>query len=150
MFNGKFLNSKERKEIFRLVEEQFGCSFTSDLVFCLNNKEKVFVVNRDIDGLPLDNLRVDKLGMYVGTIQADGFRLSIEGSELIGPQATKNILDLSFEQMREWLKGKDIEGPEGNSFILLRHNSYWLGCGKLKEGRILNYIPKNRRILADD
>jgi len=151
MFNGNFLNSKERKEIASQLEEQFGCSFESDLFMLKNNKEKIFIVTRALDGVDLTHLRIDTMGSYVLAVQKDGLRPTIEGSELLGPKAIKNIVDIDDGEMREWLKGKDLpSSKEGNALVLIRHDTTWLGAGKLREGIILNFVPKNRRILASD
>jgi NOL1/NOP2/fmu family ribosome biogenesis protein len=148
MFNGKFLNAKERKEIARVLKEQFGAEFKAEDVLLKTNKDKLYVVNEDISEIDFENLRVDKIGLYLGGLQADGFRLSIEGSEIIGPLASRNVIEVSYDDMLEWMRGKDLaySGDEENALVIIKHKEYWLGCGKLRDGRILNFVPKTRRI----
>ena len=45
------------------------------------------------------------------------------------------------------LAGEDLE-IKGNysGFIIIKHNNDFLGTGKYKEGRILNYVGKSRRV----
>ena len=70
--------------------------------------------------------------------------MSIEGSQLIGKYATKNIIEISDEELRYWFNGeplvRDISG-----FFLIRYKTDFIGCGYSKEGKIINYVPKERR-----
>lgn len=147
----KILNSKETKQIVKLLENEFG--FAGELkqyAVLQNRKDKLYLVNRDIASIPLDALRIDSIGMYFAEVMDHGIRLSIEGSQLIGRDCTKNVVEIAPGVMRTWLKGEDIEAEGFSGFVLLRCGDDFLGCGRAKEGKILNYIPKARRILADD
>ena len=77
-------------------------------------------------------------------------RLSIEGSQLVGPKATKNIAEITEQQAKQWLKGEDLEIKDNHysGFIIIKHDNYFLGAGKYKENKILNYVGKSRRINA--
>ena len=92
-------------------------------------------------------MRINSIGMYFCEIDKLGIRLSIEGSQIVGPLASKNIAEISEEQAKQWLKGEDLE-VEGNysGFVIIKHNDDFLGAGKYKDGRILNYVSKSRRI----
>jgi NOL1/NOP2/fmu family ribosome biogenesis protein len=84
--------------------------------------------------------------MYFCEIDNLGMRLSIEGSQIIGPKATKNILEINDEQTKQWFKGEDLE-MNGNfsGFLIIKYKDDFLGTGKYSNGKILNYIHKNRR-----
>lgn len=144
------LNSKERKKITALVESQWGADFKTDLVFLRNQKDKIFLTNRDFESLPLDELRLEKMGLYFGMIEKDQLRLSIDASQIIGPLATKNIVEISEPQAKSWLHGSDLNITfDCSHFIILKHNNDFLGTGKPKGDTVLNFIPKNRRILVE-
>ena len=145
----KILNKKEIKEILNLIEKQWGAKLKLDYVFLRNNKNRVFIVNKDISKIDLSKLRINSFGMYFCEIDKIGIRLSIEGSQLVGPKATKNITEINEKQTKQWLKGEDLE-IEGNysGFVILKHKNYFLGTGKFKENKILNYVGKSRRINA--
>ena len=146
----KILNSKEIKNIFELIEKQWGAKLKLDYAFLQNQKDRVFIVNRDISKINLEKLRINSIGMYFCEIDRIGIRLSIEGSQIVGPKAAKNIVEINEEQAKKWLKGEDleIEGKNLSGFIILKHNNYFLGTGRFKEGKILNYVGKERRISA--
>ena len=86
-------------------------------------------------------------GIYFGRIESDGIRLTIEGAFLVGSKATKNVLELDDERARRYLAGKSVEIEENvNGWVILRWRNYYLGSTKAKNGRLLNYIPKERRL----
>jgi NOL1/NOP2/fmu family ribosome biogenesis protein len=118
-----------------------------DYVFISNNREKVYITTRDIELIDLESLRIDSVGLYFGKYYTDGFRLSIEGSQLIADKCTKNVIDLTQEQKHEWLLGHDIKlkGHE-NSFVILKSKTDILGCAKVKHEFALNSIPSSRTL----
>ncbi len=153
--NLKILNAKEKKEFLKVLESQWGFSKKMEYAFLMSPKEKVYLIHRDLEKVDTSRLRVDTLGVYFAEFRNGEIRLSIEGSQIIGKDCSKNVVELSREQMRSWLKGKDLEEgiPEGEGyrgFVILKHENDFLGTGKLKEGKITNFVPKTRRIMADD
>jgi NOL1/NOP2/fmu family ribosome biogenesis protein len=139
------LNSKEKKHLFNLIKEQFGSEINFDIVF-VNTQNKIFVLS-DFKGISLEGLRVNSLGLYLGELRNNEFRLSIEGAQLIGMTATKNILVLSDGQAKRWMAGEDFEVDSSlKGFVLVKHEKEFLGCGKIINGKLLNYVPKERRV----
>ena len=146
----KFLNSKEIKEIMKLIEEQWGAELKLDYTFAKNNKNRVFLINKDISKIDFSKLRINSIGMYFCDLENE-IRLSIEGSQIIGPKATKNVVEVSEEQTKKWMKGGDLEIEDKgncNGFVIIKHENDFLGTGKFKENRILNYVSKSRRIFS--
>jgi len=86
--------------------------------------------------------------MYFCELRGNEIRLSIEGSQIVGPKATKNIVEIDNDQVKQWLKGEDLEIKENNysGFLIIKHNNYFLGTGKFKDNKILNYVSKSRRV----
>ena len=153
MQNLAILNKKETKKILEIIKEQWNCDVKelSNFVLMKNNKDKYYVINKEVFEFPLDNLRISKLGMYFGELHNGEFRLSIEGSQLAGRTAKKNVVELSDAEIGKWIRGEDVElsldsGVSG--FVLIKNNNDFYGCGKYKlaEKKLLNYYPKIRRI----
>lgn len=145
----KILNSKEIKEILKLIESQWGAKLKPDYAFLKNNKDRVFIINRDIEKIELEKLRINSIGMYFCEVDKLGIRLSIEGSQIVGPKAAKNIAEITEEQTKQWLKGEDLEVEDKENysgFVIIKHKNYFLGSGKYKDRRVLNYVNKSRRI----
>lgn len=147
MQNTKFLNRKEIKKILGLIKEQWGCEAKLDYVFLMNEKNKVYIVNRGIEKLKLENLRINSIGLYFGELNRGELRLTIEGSQIIGPKAKKNVLELNGDEVKEWMKGTDLDKDTGLAgFVIIKNNEDFLGTAKVKGRKILNYVPKIRRI----
>ncbi len=144
------LGSRDKRDLFALFEEQWAIEIPRELrdeVWIKNNDERIFLCTRAIAALPIDRMRAERAGIYLGAIQRHELRLSVEGSQLFGPLARKNIVDLTREEAFRWLKGEDIvRESDSKAFVLVRHKSDFLGCGKLSEGKLINYVPKERRL----
>lgn len=66
---------------------------------------------------------------------------------MIGPKATKNIIVLDEQQMKWYFSGADLDMDLGgeNRFVLLKFKDDFIGCAKYKEGKLLNFMPKEQR-----
>ena len=148
----EILNSRAKKPIIEQIRKQWNAEFKTDLVFLRSSKEKIYLINRDIERLDLSKLKVDSTGMYFCALIGTDIRLTIEGSEMIGKSATKNVLEIDAAQMRLWLKGQDLELDEAPSdlsgFVIIKCKTDLLGTGKIRGNEVLNFTPKNRRILS--
>lgn len=151
MQNLKILNNKEIKRIHGMLEKRFGLQKKIEYAFLINNKEKIYLINKEFAEIETEKLRINSIGMYFGEAKNGEIRLSIEGSQLIGNDCTMNILELNEKDARDWLKGVDIDKEvEDKGYVLIKHNKDFLGCGKGVIGKILNFVPKNRRIRCRD
>ncbi|MBI2649850.1 hypothetical protein HYX04_00890, partial [Candidatus Woesearchaeota archaeon] len=144
----KILNNKEIKEIYKLIEKQWGAKLKLDYGFLKNNKNRIFVVNKDISKIDFSKLRLNSVGMYFCEIDSKGIRLSIEGSQIVGQKAAKNVVELDEEETKRWFKGEDLEKEckDCSGFVILKHKNDFLGNGKYANSKILNYVGKTRRI----
>lgn len=146
----KILNSREIKLVKEAVKNQFGCEIVEDLVFLKNQKDRVFITNKDIAKLDLDRLKINSIGLYFGEYKHEKLRLSIEGAQFVGKSAKKNIVILKEEDAARWMKGNDISLQKKSltlgGFVILKHGDDILGCGKYNGEKILNYVPKERRV----
>mgnify|MGYP001572519786 CR=1 FL=1 len=161
----KILNSKEVRNILGIVKQQWGCDFSFDGGFLEGKDGDIFLISRDIEKLDLERLHIDSLGLYFGQLRnpnrakhdwaqsqqgdlGNELRLSIEGSQLVGKTAAKNVVELNDGEFKLWLRGEDVEKAliDCSGYVLVKHNSDFIGCGKCKEGKILNFVPKARRV----
>lgn len=144
----KILNSKEVRAIAEMVKQQWGAELGLECGFLEGATGDIFLISRDVENLDLERLRIDSLGLYFGQVRNGELRLSIEGSQLVGRTAAKNIIELGDAEFKEWIRGNELEKDYGScsGYVLIRHNSDFVGCGRCKEGKILNFVPKARRI----
>lgn len=145
----KFLNKKKIKEIISLIEKQFGCTPNLDnYAFLISDKEKIYIVNKNIEKIPFDNLRINSIGIYFCEVKNNEIRFSIEGSQMIGKYAKINVIDINSDQAKEWLSGKNLDTDQEDikGFVIIKSGKDFLGCGKIKNNEIMNYVPKIRRM----
>jgi NOL1/NOP2/fmu family ribosome biogenesis protein len=143
---GEILNKKEKEGIVSVLNEQFGVSSIGDFILIKSGKGKLWLTNREVLKTDFSKMRVETIGFRFGKIENDGIRLSIEGSQLVGKKATKNVVEINNEQLFMWLRGFDLDIPCESKYVLLKHGNDFIGCGKKKSDGILNFIPKERRI----
>uniref|UniRef100_A0A7J2TJI8 rRNA small subunit methyltransferase F RNA-binding PUA-like domain-containing protein n=1 Tax=Archaeoglobus fulgidus TaxID=2234 RepID=A0A7J2TJI8_ARCFL len=125
-------------KVRELLREQFGVDL--DLEFIIKGKRRVFVSKKcDIELKSLHD------GIYFGKIEKDGLRLSIEGSFIVGRLARKGVVEVNEEQAMKWLKGEELEIPY-KGYCIIKWGEYFLGCGKGNGKKILNFVPKDRRM----
>jgi NOL1/NOP2/fmu family ribosome biogenesis protein len=125
----------------RLLKEQFEAELPEDIRFYMGGKSRVYAYK----SCEFDEIASHR-GIYFGTIERDGLRLSIEGSFIAGKLAKKNVIELDEESFGRWMRGEDIEA-DVKGYCIVKHGSYFAGCGK-GNGRVLrNFVPKDRRVI---
>ena len=129
--------------IFDCLKKQFGIedfSFLECYKFYSRGKRRVYIYNGEED----DIKEIHK-GLYFGSIEKDGFRLSIEGSQIVAKYARKNIIEVDEKEAKDFMKGfcikRNIKG-----YVIIKFGDYILGCGKGNGKEIKSFIPKDRRI----
>ena len=144
----KLMNKKQTKEILALIKKHFDADTNfENYAFFMSEKDKVYIINRDIDMIDFQSLRIDNIGMYLAHVKDNKIRLSIEGSQLIGQSAKKNVYELNESESKQWIMGEDIETEnDSEEFVLIKHNNDFFGTGKIKNKKILNFVTKGRRL----
>jgi NOL1/NOP2/fmu family ribosome biogenesis protein len=148
------LNAKEKAEIGEYLFSYYGISSLPS-VLLLSKDNNLFTISEKLRDIPIKNMRVNSLGLYLGEWRHRELRLSMEGAQFWGLQATKNILSLSASDARKWLTGENLDVqeedlPEGFKLVSYLHPKTnkldFLGCGRLRERVLANYVPKARRV----
>ncbi len=159
------LNTHELRELNKELEQIFGFTVPKSFVFIQAGDNKIHITTRRIDDINLNALKVARIGMYFCTRDKYGVRLSIEGTQLFKDKICKNIIDITPQQQRSWLFGKDLElsaeqcasvmkkegeqeedGKSHSEIFVVRCGEDFCGCGRIKQGNILqNFVPKERR-----
>ncbi len=144
------MNSKESKRLIEQLNEMFdaGLNHHTFPYFLLKSSSgKVYIVNKEYAGIPTERLRINNAGLYFCDVES-GIRLSIEGSQIIGKTAQKHILEMGKEEIQGWLVGNDVnirkEAEDGT--YLIRYGNDFYGCGILKGSKLMNFVPKMRRL----
>jgi len=146
----KILNEREKEEIESKLNSQFGIEKVPGII-AMRGKERLFLFSGSFGEKDIKELEkcafIERIGVYFAKLIKDEIRLSIEGSQILGNQVTKNLFELNAEQAEKWMKGQELLIKTGKrGFLIITHQGDFLGTGKASEEKIGNFIPKNRRL----
>jgi NOL1/NOP2/fmu family ribosome biogenesis protein len=143
------LNSKEKKEFYAKLKEQWDIEFHTEHGLLKNSEDKIYFMNNALSSIDPSKLRINCLGLYIAEWKKHSLRLSIEGSQLLGPLAQSNVIEITKEETGKWLMGEDLRTNESvRGYALIKCGNDFLGSGHVKEGIITNFVGKNRRTSA--
>jgi NOL1/NOP2/fmu family ribosome biogenesis protein len=138
------LRGKKEKEVRKALEE-YGIAIENLLLYSRDNS--IYILTPEAAEL-LQQVQVKCLaGFYLAKAEKAGLRLSFDACQLFAKQIKKYI-KLNEKQLGAWFRGEDIsdEKVSFSGFFVLKHNEDFVGCGLVKDGKIKNYVPKDRRI----
>jgi NOL1/NOP2/fmu family ribosome biogenesis protein len=145
----QFLSPGEKKKLFADVEEQFGIQKVPGILLQAG-REKIRLFTGSLTREQIQELshivRIEIVGLYAFKFEQD-YRLSFDSLFLFENQITKSVVELDDAEMRQWMKGNDLQKSVRNGVIVLKYKDLFLGCGKSNGTVIFNYVPKNRRVL---
>ena len=150
----KFFKENEREKILKQLKQQFGIKNISFKLARLG-KERIIAFSGDISDREVLNLdrvaHIEGIGLYFAKEQMDGIRLSIEGSQILSNQITKNIFELDEKQAEQWMLGQELNiKTDKKGFFVMKFKEDMLGTGKVSENRITNFVPKQRRLKSKE
>ncbi len=141
----KSFSNKEKKLLLKQLQDQFDFSGKLDYSLFINQDKKIFIFNKDAE-INFSKIKANSLGLYFANLKNE-LRLTIEGSQIIGPYSKKNILEVNEDQLQDWIHGRDMETDKKfEGFVLIRNKNDFYGTGRYKEGKMLNFVPKERRL----
>jgi len=146
--NVHFLTLVEKKELMNQLDIQYGIQDLPYLLF-ETGKEKIRGFSGSLSKDELlalsEAVHIEIIGLYL-LKKEHGLRLSFDATQLLQKQITKNILDINKEQYEQWIRGHDIEMQAPSGTLMIRYGNDCIGCGKSTGERIINHVPKERRL----
>jgi len=150
----EILKRNKRIEIERLLEKNFGIKipFKYQLLQSGKDKLRIFTGNLGPQELSILNklLTIETIGLYFAFFKDQKLRLNFDAASLLGKE-TKKFVILTDPEARKWLMGedlkKDIKNIEPGAYIIIKHNQDILGCGKITSNGLLNFVPKEKRVI---
>ena len=143
------LTSKDKKKIVEQLNKQYGINELPYLIIQFG-KEKLRLYSGSLSKeelIKLDNqINIENIGLYFAKFENNEIRLTLDGTQLLKNQITKNILNINDQQALDWLKGNDLNIQIESGWKILKHNNEFLGCGKSTGEKISNFVSKERRI----
>ena len=145
----RILSKDEIKKIEEYIERVYGTkiNLSEYLVLMSGSKEKIWLCNKKIADLPIENWRVNSVGLYFGRFDRGKLRLSIEGAMIIN--AKKNVA--TIKDWKEFVTGFDVEKfecskCEEGQYVIVKWRKDVLGIAKYYNKKLMNVLPKGRKI----
>lgn len=134
-------------QIWKQLRTQFGISPLPGYRLLRSGKKRIRIISESAFEHFLLLPYTATAGLYLGEYSRNRVRLSMDGAQLLGPFATKNIVELDTEQATRWLQGESIiyEDKRRDYVIVMQSNDI-LGCGRLSNGILHSFVPKIRRL----
>ncbi len=143
-----FIKSSEKKFLIKQLNEQFGITKIPYLLI-ESGKEKIRAFSGSLSKDEITNLRsflnIESIGLYL-LAKESPIRLSFDAPHLLKEQISKNIIPIDEKQLNKWLHGFDLEIKKPSGSYVISFNNDFVGLGKSNSERILNHIPKDRRL----
>ena len=150
----KFLSKSEKNELNKIFMESYGVRInTKDYEFFITSKEKIWVTTKKAKNIIRELPNPVYAGLMIGKLKSSRkIKLSVEGSQLIGNEANKNIIEI--KNCIDYIFGKNPIivkkiSVENHSFPIVKCDNYYLGsAGYVDENKVINLFPTGRRKLV--
>jgi len=139
-----WLSPAEEASALAYLEERFGIPPSA---LCdhrlLRQGEHVCALRREAGGLA-DALNVAGAGLkLLKSTGSGGFKPSTRGVQVFGRWATKNLCDVTAEDLRALVEGRSLPREGARGFVLLRFAEAVVGVGLLRDGQLVSQLPRN-------
>jgi NOL1/NOP2/fmu family ribosome biogenesis protein len=135
--------TKRAREVF----ERFGIPMDAIAgLRALEEQETIFVGTREV--MEFDAVRPMRRGIRLARIYPYSMKPTTFGMQVLGMQATRNVIELSDEQTKGLINGEslNIEADALNGFVLLKWQGFVVGVGFYKRPVLKSQIPRFRPI----
>jgi len=139
------------KEIERIVEKNYGAKIDLSKYNAYINKEgKIFLSSKGIEKKLIEIST--RIGIYFGKIKRnEKIQLSVEGSQIVGKNATKNVAILDEKNIYKFMEGLSVVPAkllkcEEHNFVIVSNGKDFFGSGIYSNGEIRSMVSKGRRI----
>ena len=142
------LEEKTKGALLRFLEDRFGLTDLEGFSFFALGKGRIHLATREAAALAFQPPAV-VAGLPCARLSDSGaFKPASMLLQLFGPRITKSRVDLSPEQAKEFIAGRDIalQAEATDGFVAACSRGQVLGCGLLKAGMLKSQVPRAKRI----
>jgi len=149
------MSNEEKRELEGIIQKNYGTKIKFREVLLKTKKGKIWMFYEDFPEVWWKKLRINSVGLYLGKLKRNyKIKLSLEGAQIVGKYAEKNIIEVDEDELKRFLSGENIEkfypvNAERNNFVLVKHKDDIVGVGILRDGYVENLLPKIRRIILE-
>ncbi len=110
--------------------------------------DDIWIMSEDI---PKDLYGINRIGLRFARGISKNPKITTAVLQIFGKYATKNVVYINEEQLKDYLKGKDVEVGELSGVergqVIVKFGEDVIGSGLYDGKNIKNQIPKARRII---
>lgn len=146
----EFITRKQMRNINDRIERSYGTRLDDTHHYFMRDKD-LYRISKDLERIDISKIDEVFAGLYLGEVLDETVRFSIEGSQIIGPNALARVIELDREQWLRWLERSDIEDTRfvHNGFVLVRdERGSFFGSGLVRDGTLRSWVPKGRCVSA--
>lgn len=142
-----FVSSGDKKKLLKELEERFGLK-VKDYLFLQAGKERIRAFSGTMSREELAALsefaRVEFAGAYFVRQESFGLRPAFDVTQLFASEFTKGVVELTSEEFQLWIRGDTLQRELEAGVYVVRFGEDFLGSGYAKNGKLYNYVPKER------
>jgi NOL1/NOP2/fmu family ribosome biogenesis protein len=131
----------------RELGERFGIpAGVFDKLAAIEDQETVFVGTPEV--MSFDAVRPMRRGIRLARIYPYSLKPTTFGMQVLGEQATRNVIELEDEQAKLLINGgsTSLDADADNGFVLLRWRGFVVGVGFYKRPVLKSQIPRFRSV----
>jgi NOL1/NOP2/fmu family ribosome biogenesis protein len=138
-----WLSPEETAAVALYLEERFGISAPVLASFRLFRRgDHICALHEDAAAVA-EVLQPVQAGLKLLKVTGSGgFKPSTRGVQVFGQRASKNVTDLSGEELRAILQGRSLPRPGARGFVLLRALGCVIGVGLAREDQLVSQLPR--------
>lgn len=154
----RIIDPDERSALIDQLRTYFGPRIAlPDDVEPLRIDEEVYIVSSSCLEFDFDTVAPRSLGLYFGDDYPNVFLPSVEGADILRPEATRGVVNVTKQMAERWFYGEDlplarvtVEGSGVDDVVIVTYGDFCLGCGKVLDETINNNMPSDRRLRPQD
>jgi len=152
----EILDKRERERLQEILDKNYKSGFElKDFGVMSGSEERIWLAAKEVFAFDFSKLPVNSVGLNFGKLkQNNKMRLTIEGAQLVGESAERNVAVVADMVAERFLRGEDIEAvknaencEEHNFVIVKKEKGEIIGSALFAEGKLKNFLPKSRRII---
>lgn len=136
-------------KVLDYLEGRFGLhpDLFKDYRMYLASKGRIYMGPRNVPGMP----KIATIGLLIARVNGS-VKPSTNLLQVMGLHVTKSDVELTKEQALIFAKGQDVKLSPAqlsslrDGYILMRFQTFPLGCGLLQLGNVKNQLPKAKRL----
>jgi NOL1/NOP2/fmu family ribosome biogenesis protein len=134
------------EKILKEIRNRFGIPEEVFSKWKIVEAGDLWIMSEEAFKFPIKNF--SRKGIRLVRVYRDGYKLTTAGIQIFGKYATKNVLEISAEQVKDYLEGKDLSVGScnvENGQVIIKYGDDYLGSGLYVNGKVKNQLPKGRR-----